>query len=187
MNYLKNYLTSVLVLLCVMLLMSCKEMHDEHNDDIDDASALTEVEFEALWEKIDALWEQKDSSLAANVYAESFTRISPGGTSKSYDELANEINAINAAYPDMTLDLESYDLCGNMAVVHWSVNGTFTGELGGIKGNGMPFSDLTGVSIIFVENGKIVKDDSYWDTFSVFAQAGYSISEPEMEQEQPKF
>jgi predicted ester cyclase len=184
MTSLNSRLSTVLAFVFVMLLFSCKEMHEEHDDDMDDVSSLTDAEFETLWGNIDTLWEQKDVSLAGNVYAESFTRISPGGTSTSYDELANELNAIKAAYPDMTLDLESYDLCGNMAVVHWSVNGSYTGEMVGIKGNGKPFSDVTGVTIIFVEDGKIVKDDSYWDTFAVFAQAGYSISEPVMENDE---
>lgn len=182
-NFIKR-ISPILAIIFVLAAYGCKEMHQEHQGDIEESAALTDDDFKVLWGHIDALWEQKDISLAGNVYAENFTRVSPGGTSSSYDELSNELNAINGAYPDMTLDLKSYDLCGNRAVVHWSVNGTFTGELGGIKGNGKPFEDVVGVTIMYVEDGKIVNDESYWDTFSVFAQTGFSISAPEMESEE---
>lgn len=144
-------------------------------------TTISDAEFQALWEKIDLLWEKRESNLVSSVFASNFTRISPAGTSTSVEELTNEMNAITGAYPDLTLDLERFDIRGNMVIVHWSVNGTFTGELGGVKGNGKPFSDVVGVTVITVENGLIVKDDSYWDTFAVFAQTGYTIASPETE------
>ena len=45
------------------------------------------------------------------------------------------------------------------------------GEIAGLTGNGKPYK-VMGITVITVEDGKIVKDDSYWDSYAVFAQTG---------------
>lgn len=170
------------ITISVLLLTACnpapKQAEQEEKNAI---TAISDADFQALWEKVDLLWEKRESNLVSSAYASNFIRISPAGTSTSVEELTNEMNAIGGAYPDMTLELERYDIRGNMVIVHWSVDGTFTGELGGVKGNGKPFSNVIGVTVITVENGLIVKDDSYWDTFAAFAQTGYTIAASETE------
>ena len=161
---------------CLFFTFGCKEQPKEEPIEVERSETeLSETDFKNLWDRADELWEQKDPDLIESVYASNFNRISPGGTSTNVAELSEELEAIKNAYPDMTLDLERYEILGDKVVVHWSVDGTFTGELGGVKGNGEPFKDITGVSIFTIENGKIVKDDSYWDTFAIFGQTGYTI------------
>jgi predicted ester cyclase len=176
---LKKFL--LFVVLCPMLILGCKENPKEAT--IEETPAMTQIsdaEFNALWVKVEALWEQGDPALINTVYADNFKRISPGGASTSAEELTNELNAVGVAFPGLSLNLERYDLCGNMASVHWSVSGDFTGEAAGLKGNGKPYK-VPGITVLFVEDGKIVKDDSYWDTFAVFAQTGgYKIVEDGM-------
>lgn len=174
----KSYLFMVIIAMCIL---GCKETTEQAV--VEESPAVTELTdtgFTALWKKVDALWEQGDAALISTVYADNFIRISPGGTSTSVEELTSELNAVGVAFPDLKLNLERYDVRSNMVMVHWSVEGTFTGEQGGIKGNGKPYK-VVGVSIITVEDNKIVKDDSYWDTFAVFRQTGYAIVEGEVE------
>lgn len=169
------------VALFAMLILGCKENPKEAEVEVVEAvevdNTLTDAQFKAIWEKDVALWETQDSALINTVFAEKFTRTSPGGTSTSAEELTNELNAVGVAFPGLKLNLKHYDICENMVSVHWSVSGDFTGEIAGLKGNGKPY-DVIGISVIFVEDGKIVKDESYWDTFAVFAQTGgYKIVE----------
>ncbi len=162
------------IALCAIFILSCKQAPKE-------LSALTDANFNALWEKVDALWEQGDPALIHMVFAENFVRVSPGATSKSAEELTNELNAVGTAFPGLKLNLVSYDICGNMASVHWTVDGNFTGEMAGLTGNGKPYS-VKGITVLTIEDGKIVKDDSYWDTFAVFAQTGgYTIVKADSE------
>ena len=66
-----------------------------------------------------------------------------------------------------------------MASVIWTVDGNFTGEIAGLKGNGKPYS-VKGITVLTIEDGKVVNDDSFWDTFAVFGQTGgYTIVEVE--------
>ena len=166
----------------ILILVACNPAPKQaEQEEKNTTVTISDAEFQVLWEKVDLLWEKRESNLISSVYASNFTRICPAGTSTSAEDLTNEMNAINGAYPDMTLELERYDIRGNMVIVHWSVDGTFTGELGGVNGNGKPFSNVVGVTVITVENGLIINDDSYWDTFAVFAQTGYTIASSETE------
>ncbi len=168
------------IALCAMLILGCKEAPKEA--EVEEAPAvaeLTDEGFKALWEKVDALWEQRDSALINTVYADNFTRTATGGTSTSVEELSNELKAVGVAFPGLKLGLERYDIRGDMVSVIWTVSGDFTGDQAGLTGNGKPYS-IKGISVITVEDGKIVKDDSYWDTFAIFAQTGgYTIVETE--------
>jgi len=172
------------VALSALLILGCKEAPKVAEvEEAVTVAGITDSEFNTLWEKVAALWEQRDSALIQGVYADEFIRISPGGTSTSAEELANELNAVGVAFPGLKLNLLSYDICGNMVSTHWSVEGDFTGEIAGLKGNGKPYS-VKGITVITVEGGKIIKDDSYWDTYAVFAQAGgYAIVEANAETE----
>ena len=166
------------VALSTMLILGCKEVPKEA--DVLETLAvaeLTDASFNALWVKVEALWDQQDPALIHSVYADKFVRKATGGTSTSDEELTNELNAVGMAFPGLKLNLVSYDICGNMASVIWSVDGNFTGKIAGLTGNGKPYS-VKGITVITVEDDKIVKDDSYWDTFAVFAQTGgYAIVE----------
>lgn len=165
------------VALFAMLIIGCKENPKEAEAEVEAVEAvevdntLTDAQFKKIWEKDVALWETQDPALINTVFAENFTRTSPGGTSTNAEELSSELRSVGIAFPGLKLNLNHYDICDNMVSVHWSVSGDFTGEIAGLKGNGKPYN-VIGISVIFVEDGKIVKDESYWDTYAVFAQAG---------------
>ncbi|GAA3568256.1 ester cyclase [Snuella lapsa] len=170
-----NNLVCILALF-LLIVLGCKEQSASTSVatlSIDEE--ITDTDFKALWDKVDLLWEKRDTALIHTVFANDFIRVSPGGTSSSAAELANEFNIINGAYPDMELHLVRYDIRGNMVVIHWSVDGTFTGELIGVKGNGKPFKGLSGITVFTIKDGKVVRDDSSWNTLELFIQTGYDI------------
>ncbi|MEH6538343.1 MAG: nuclear transport factor 2 family protein [Psychroserpens sp.] len=168
------------IALIAFLTFGCKDApKEEVIEETVDVTAFSDADFNALWEKVDALWEQRDPALIHTVYADTFTRAATGGTSTSSEELTNELDAVGEAFPGMTLNLVSYNIGGNMASVIWTVDGNFTGEIAGLKGNGKPYS-VKGITVLTIEDGKVVNDDSSWDTFAVFGQTGgYTIVEVE--------
>ncbi|WP_282134109.1 ester cyclase [Seonamhaeicola maritimus] len=171
----KSFLFIVLI---TLLSLGCKDVpKEEVIEEKVDVTAISDADFNTLWKKIDALWEQRDPALIHTVYADTFTRAATGGTSTSSEELTNELNAVGKAFPGMKLNLVSYKIAGNMVSVIWTVDGNFTGEIAGLKGNGKPYS-VKGITVLTIENGKVVNDDSFWDTFAVFGQTGgYGIVE----------
>lgn len=178
-----KYFTNVTMIICiVMVFTNCKETTATQTEVveetlIEEVAEISHSDFKGIWEQVDALWERRDPELIPTVYADEFTRVSPSGTSTNVEELTNEFNLINGAYPDMQLNLDDYIINDNVVVVNWSVDGTFSGELLGIKGNGKPFQDLKGITVFTFKEGKVVKDDSSWNALELFLQTGYEVVE----------
>lgn len=146
-------------------------------EDANGTPEITHSDFKAIWETIKLLWESRDKELISSVYADEFVRISPSGTSKNATELAKEFELITVAYPDMKLVLDDYTIHGNEVVIYWSANGTFSGELMGVQGNGKPFENIKGITVLTFQGNKVAKDDSYWNALEMFMQTGYKIVE----------
>lgn len=178
----KIYQFSVLWLFAglLFLLNGCKdqpEMKEKEKIAVEEVETqLNDEGFKDLWQNIEALWEQRQDSLVYEVYADNFVRVSPAGKFTNTEELSQELQAIERAYPDLSLDMQSYDLCGDKAIVVWTVSGTFTGELSGLKGNGTEFKDKEGITILTIMDGKVIDDRSYWDSFMILRDAGYQIA-----------
>lgn len=182
MKTLFNFNIMLLLTGLVFINSACKETPKEEIEQVKTVEVVNEIsdtDFKALWEKIDLMWEKRAPELINNVYADNFTRISPGGKSTSGAELVSEFNAINGAYPDMILNLDDYYIRGNIVVVNWSADGTFSGELIGVKGNEKPFKAISGITVLTIEDGKVVKDDSSWNALEIFLQTGYKITSQE--------
>lgn len=184
MNRLQSYGWIFLVSLPLFYVISCRDVPKQSENEIaiqqsveEEEPVITHSDFKGIWEQIKNLWERRDPEIIPTIYAKTFERISPSGTSTNVEELTAEFNVINNAYPDMKLSLDDYAIDDNTILVYWSASGTFTGELLGTKGNGKPFKNLKGISILTFEKGKIVKDDSYWNALEVFSQAGYKMIE----------
>lgn len=165
----------------ILLLNSCndqperKEKESAIVEKIDVDTQFNDEDFKGLWKNVKALWEKRQDSIVHKVYADEFIRVSPAGEFTNAEELSQELQAIEGAYPDLSLDMKSYDLCEDKVIVIWTVSGTFTGELMGLKGNGAKFKNKEGITIFTLVDGKVVDDRSYWDSFMILRDVGYQI------------
>lgn len=164
--------------------LSCKEKEQEQVppeikviEEVDGTPEMTHSNFKAIWETIKLLWESRDTELIPSVYAKEFVRVSPFGTVRTIEELSKEFEMMTGAYPDMKLVLDDYLITDNVAVMYWSASGTFTGELMGIKGNGQPFKNIKGITVLTFKGNRVEKDDSTWNALEMFQQTGYKIVE----------
>jgi glyoxylase-like metal-dependent hydrolase (beta-lactamase superfamily II)/ketosteroid isomerase-like protein len=79
----------------------------------------------------------------------------------------------HAAVPDLRMDVVDALGAGDLATIHWRMTGTFAGpgELAGFKPNGARF-DVTGVDVVRVRDGQIVRNDAYPDGMTLSRQLG---------------
>lgn len=66
------------------------------------------------------------------------------------------LEPLMTAMPDLTYTFEKKLIEGNMAVIRWNMEGTFTGQYKGANGNGKKIQDV-GNTLIRVSNGKIAE------------------------------
>ena len=77
-----------------------------------------------------------------------------------------------AAFPDFTYEVRDVIADGDKVVVWWRIHGTFTGgPYDGVRATGGR-AEIEGLDYVRVEDGLIVRNDSYWDDSTVARQLG---------------
>jgi steroid delta-isomerase-like uncharacterized protein len=98
--------------------------------------------------------------------------LAPIGELRVPDEWRAYFSSLFAAFPDFRYEVVTMVAEGDRVAVHWRASGTFTGaSYQGIHATGGR-ADAEGVDLLRVEDGKIVRLDSYWDDASVTRQLG---------------
>jgi len=89
------------------------------------------------------------------------------------EELRNFAEAFFATFPDVEFTLAGPPIqSGNRAAVAWRVTGTQQGEFLGIPPSNQKM-DLMGVSMMEVQDGKVVRNSDFWDMATLLRQIGH--------------
>lgn len=106
-----------------------------------------------------------------------WTDVPSGGTIRGRDDLIDLCKAFTAAFPDFAVESVTLIGQGDMVANEWSGRGTHTGPLPGADGTvheptGRTF-DRTGVGIVQVRDGRIVRYRDYFDRQTMADQLGF--------------
>jgi len=107
----------------------------------------------------------------------------PALTAGSLTELLDALDARDAAFSDIDLEITPLDVGGDFACVEWSVRMTHTGELD--LGGGRRFDATNervavhGTTIAEFDGDRICSLRQYWDEFAVLEQLGVLGAEPD--------
>ena len=89
------------------------------------------------------------------------------------DQLRVQLDALFAAFPDLTIDLGDTNGTGDAATARYRMTGTFTGEpWHGVVANGRAL-DVDIISVVGLEEGFVVQHDLVFDTGIVIEQLGF--------------
>ena len=88
-------------------------------------------------------------------------------------EVVAFFDEMNAAFPDLRMEVLDVLGEGDKVAVHWRMNATFAGPgtFNGIAPTGAPMT-LTGVDVITMRDGKIVRNDAYTDNMTIARKLG---------------
>jgi glyoxylase-like metal-dependent hydrolase (beta-lactamase superfamily II)/ketosteroid isomerase-like protein len=88
-------------------------------------------------------------------------------------EVVAFFDEMNAAFPDLRMEVLDVLGEGDKVAVHWRLTATFAGPgtFNGVEPTGAPLS-LTGVDVITMRDGKIVRNDAYTDNMTVARKLG---------------
>lgn len=102
----------------------------------------------------------------------SIGRLVPVGELRVPDEHRAYFEEVFAAMPDFTNEVLDIFAQGDLVALQWRASGVFTGRpFRGIRANGARIQ-TEGVDLARVENGLIVRLDSYWDDAAIARQIG---------------
>ena len=84
--------------------------------------------------------------------------------------------AFVVAFPDLKFSVHHSIANGNTVALHWTGTGTHSNPLQTLSGQIIPATGksavLSGVFVVDVKDGKIVRERSYWDELELMAQLG---------------
>lgn len=86
------------------------------------------------------------------------------------------MSMIRAAFPDMTIRTDETIADGDRVVLRWTARGSHRGDFMGVPASGKPF-EISGISILLMEGGKVAGDWTQWDALGLMTQIG-AIPEP---------
>ena len=89
-------------------------------------------------------------------------------------EVVAFFDMLNDAIPDLRMEVLDVIGEGDKVAVHWRMNGTFAGpgQFNGIDPTGARLDGLTGVDVITMRDGRIVRNDAYTDNMSIGRKLG---------------
>jgi len=91
------------------------------------------------------------------------------------DELRAYLEAVKAAFPDVSLVVSSGFVAGDRAAAEFTVTGTYRGQFPGFPpGAGQPIA-IRGASVLELEGDKIRADREYWDASALLVAIGVLV------------
>jgi steroid delta-isomerase-like uncharacterized protein len=98
--------------------------------------------------------------------------LAPVGELRAPDGMRAYFGSLFSAMPDLTYEVREMVSEGDRVAVWWRLRGTFTGTpFDGIRATGGGV-EAEGLDYVRVEDGLIVRNDSYWDDSAIARQLG---------------
>ncbi len=131
---------------------------------------------------IDHAWNRKDMDSLRAVSAESYIRTLNGiQVAGNQSEMEANMKVYFTGFPDGHLTLGSTIIKDSLLVSKWNFRGTNTGIFGEKPPTGKRV-DVSGFSEIFFDsNGKMIREDIYYNELELLQQLGYTLVPPDLD------
>ncbi len=165
----------------VLLILSCKQEAIKEKSPISE-SAASKTMLENFNRLIENGWNHKDLRTLKDVTVKDFVKNMNGVTiAKHQNELAANMGVIFEGFPDALLATNDIVLSKNRLFMQWTFSGTNTGVYADSKPTGKKVR-IKGYSTIQYNNeGKMVREDAYYNELEMLRQLGYTLNPPVLE------
>ena len=165
----------LLSLLMLSGLFGCQSVQKEDK-------AYDEIQEAALKLYVDSCWNQHSVTSIGNLVTDDFTRELNGITvAKGPLELEAYIKNYIRAFPDLKITIEDILQNNRQLICNWSFIGTNTGKFAEYLPTGKK-AKVAGVSFFqFTEDGKILREETYYNELYLLQQLGYTLQPPNLE------
>lgn len=131
---------------------------------------------------IDSCWNDQNVSKLSDLVDSNFVRMLNGiNVAKNENEMAAHMNVFFTGFPDLKIQFSDAYIEGNNIFMNWECTGSNTGEFGEMPATGKKIK-IQGLShLYFTEEGKLYKEDVYYNELDLLQQLGYSLKSPILE------
>lgn len=131
---------------------------------------------------IDSSWNDKNLSTFETMATVDFVRNLNGiSVAKNANEMEAHMKVFFTAFPDLEISLEESEVKGNKIFLLWKSTGTNTGVFGEVAATGKKVK-IYGLShLYFDDNGKLFREDVFYNELDLLQQLGYTLTPPNLE------
>ena len=131
---------------------------------------------------IDSCWNDQNVSKLNDLIDSNFVRMLNGiNVAKNENEMAAHMNVFFTGFPDLKIQYSDAYIEGNNIFMNWECTGSNTGEFGEMPATGKKIK-IQGLShLYFTDEGKLYKEDVYYNELDLLQQLGYSLKSPILE------
>ena len=118
------------------------------------------------------IWSKANLSVIEDYLAPNFVfNYAPPGMVPNIEAYKIAVNMFHNACPDMKYEIEDIIGEADKVMVRWVGRGTHNGEIMGVAPTGKSVT-VTGISVLLINDGKIVREWTEMDMLGVFQQLG---------------
>ncbi len=174
----------LLTLICplLFLLNSCKGKQEGQSSTIGETEHVLEQSLKAASEKYMKAWDENDIALMRKITINDFVRKANGGiTSSDQSGIEEVMQYWHTAIPDLKISMDQLVVKDGKSYTSWTCTGTNTGNFGETPPTGKKIRTTGFTVLTFNEDGKITKEDAYYDLLGMVEGWGYTLTPPIME------
>jgi steroid delta-isomerase-like uncharacterized protein len=144
----------------------------------------TDAELQKNKDLLEKLWNGGDIAIVDTMYsADCVYHSADYLDAKGPEEIKRFVKWVYTAYPDFAVVLDETMKLKDRVVFTYKASGTNNGPLGeNMPATGKKMS-FNGVSILKMENGKIIEEWNYYNQLPIYKQLGYVLTLPEEKKE----
>ena len=131
---------------------------------------------------IDSCWNDQNVSKLNELVSKDFVRMLNGiNVAGNENEMAAHMNVFFTGFPDLKIEYSDAYIEGNNIFMYWECTGSNTGVFGEMRATGKKVK-IQGLShLYFTEEGKLYKEDVYYNELDMLQQLGYTLTSPVLE------
>ena len=143
-------------------------------------NTLTEEEAKIILDKYMGTINGADLDLIDEIIAPGFELYSPFFPEplKGIEKYKSFVTNTAETFSDFNATIEEVVVKGDKVWGRFSMEGTNTGPLGPFPATGKKFH-ISGLAVSHVVNGKIVRDETFWNVLEFYQQLGFTLTPPE--------
>jgi hypothetical protein len=162
----------LLFLATIFLMVGCTQQPSEECQALETANAQVQKDintYKSVWNKIFA--ERDINLINSDSFDENVTVVTATGDLTGIDLFKDYYNNYLTGFSDAEFSFVDIFAQGDKLVKHWNFKGTHDGEMFGIPATGNKV-DISGTTLVIMKDGKILKEQDFFDNHSFLSQLG---------------
>lgn len=166
----------VLILIFIVVITACKT--EDKNPELSMNDKLSN----SLSVFIDTCWNEQNVSKLNELVAKNFVRMLNGiSVAGNENEMAAHMNVFFTGFPDLKIQYSDVYIEGSNIFMNWESTGSNTGVFGEMPATGKKIRIQGLTHLYFTEEGKLYKEDVYYNELDLLQQLGYTLTSPVLE------